>query len=153
MPIKTRKVTPRMAEANRKNAQKSTGPRTPEGKQRVAYNALQHGFYAKPSLRFMLATGEDPMELEQILTGLVESLHPFTPAQQMLVEDLQQSAGRIHVNSLPSTRSSSNCTVSGSCSTPSTLPAGQLPVQPLRRGPQKGAGRAGLPEVANDGDG
>jgi len=44
--------------------------------------------YAKPSLRFMLATGEDPKELEQILTGLVESFHPFTPAQQMLVEDL-----------------------------------------------------------------
>ena len=79
MPIKTRKVTPRMAEANRKNAQKSTGPRTPEGKQRVAYNALQHGFYAKPSLRFMLATGEDPKELEQILTGLVESFHLLHP--------------------------------------------------------------------------
>jgi hypothetical protein len=37
MPIKTRKVTPRMAEANRKDAQKSTGPRTPQGKQQVAY--------------------------------------------------------------------------------------------------------------------
>ena len=86
MPIKTRKVTPRMAEANRKNAQKSTGPRTPEGKQRVAYNALQHGFYAKPSLRFMLATGEDPKELQQILTGLVESFHPFTPCSRALEE-------------------------------------------------------------------
>jgi hypothetical protein len=41
MPIKTRKVTPRMAEANRHNAKKSTGPRSPEGKQNVAYNALQ----------------------------------------------------------------------------------------------------------------
>ena len=88
MPIKTREVTPRMVEANRKNAQKSTGPRTPQGKQQVAYNALQHGFYAKPSLPFMLATGEDPKELQQILTGLVESFHPFTPAQQTLVEDL-----------------------------------------------------------------
>jgi len=123
MPIKTRKVTPRMAEANRKNAQKATGPHTPEGKQRVAYNAL-HGFYAKPSLRFMSATGEDPKELEQILTGLVGSFHPFTPAQQMLVEDLQQSAGRIHVNSLPSTRSGCNCRVSGSCSTAINPPCG-----------------------------
>ena len=88
MPVKTREVTPRMAEANRHNAEKSTGPRTPEGKQNVAYNALQHGLYGKPCLQFMLATGEDPKELQQILTGLTESFHPFTPAQQMLVEDL-----------------------------------------------------------------
>ncbi len=88
MPIRTREVTPRMAEANRQNAQKSTGPRTPEGKQRVAYNALQHGFYGKPGMQFMLAADEDPKELQQILAGLAESFHPFTPAQQMLVEDL-----------------------------------------------------------------
>ena len=88
MPVKTREVTPRMAEANRHNAEKSTGPRSPEGKQNVAYNALQHGLYGKPCLQFMLATGEDPKELQQILTGLTESFHPFTPAQQMLVEDL-----------------------------------------------------------------
>ena len=88
MPVKTREVTPRMAEANRHNAEKSTGPRTPEGKERVAYNALQHGLYGKPCLQFMLATGEDPKELQQILTGLTESFHPFTAAQQMLVEDL-----------------------------------------------------------------
>jgi len=30
-------------EANRRNAQRSTGPRTPGGKGRVAQNALQHG--------------------------------------------------------------------------------------------------------------
>ena len=88
MPVKTREVTPRMAEANRHNAKKSTGPRSPEGKQNVAYNALQHGLYGKPCLQFMLATGEDPKELQQILTGLTESFHPFTAAQQMLVEDL-----------------------------------------------------------------
>ena len=88
MPIKSRKVTPRMAGANRKNAKKSTGPRTPRGKKQVAYNALRHGLYAKPSLDFMLAAGEDPKELRQILAGLRESFHPFTPAQDMLVEDL-----------------------------------------------------------------
>jgi hypothetical protein len=34
-------------EANKLNAQRSTGPRTPEGKQRVASNALKHGLTGK----------------------------------------------------------------------------------------------------------
>ena len=33
--------------ANRRNAQKCTGPRTPEGKARVSLNGLKHGRYAE----------------------------------------------------------------------------------------------------------
>ena len=88
MPTKTRVVTPSMEEANRQNSQKSTGPRTPEGKQQVRYNALKHGLYGKPCMQFMLAADEDPKEHQAILAGLTESFHPFTPAQRMLVEDL-----------------------------------------------------------------
>ena len=33
----------RKIEANRRNAQKSTGPKTEEGKNKVRFNALQHG--------------------------------------------------------------------------------------------------------------
>jgi hypothetical protein len=35
--------TPRLLAADRANAQKSTGPRTPEGKNRVALSALRNG--------------------------------------------------------------------------------------------------------------
>src|ERR1700757_2416189 len=83
-----REVTPRMAEANQQNAQKSTGPRTPEGKKRVAYNAVKHGFCAQPCMEFMVAVGENPIEYLQIRTGYQQSFHPFTEAHEMLVDDL-----------------------------------------------------------------
>jgi hypothetical protein len=35
------------AEANRRNAQHSTGPRSPEAKNRTRLNALKHGMRAK----------------------------------------------------------------------------------------------------------
>ncbi|MGC4054482.1 MAG: hypothetical protein QM757_35840 [Paludibaculum sp.] len=40
-------ISERRLAANRANAQKSTGPRTPEGKRRVARNACRHNLYSK----------------------------------------------------------------------------------------------------------
>ena len=38
------------AEANRRNALKSTGPKTPEGKAAVSLNALRHGLLSQEIL-------------------------------------------------------------------------------------------------------
>jgi hypothetical protein len=38
------------AEANRRNALKSTGPKTPEGKAAVSLNALKHGLLSQEIL-------------------------------------------------------------------------------------------------------
>ena len=47
-------------EANRRNAQKSTGPRTEEGKDRSKLNAVKHGMRAET----LVLLDEDPQALE-----------------------------------------------------------------------------------------
>ena len=48
--------------ANRRNAAKSTGPKTAEGKQVTRLNALKHGLQAE----HVVIPGEDPEEFEAL---------------------------------------------------------------------------------------
>jgi hypothetical protein len=52
---KSKPVSSRKRAANRANARKSTGPRTPEGKARSSRNAISHGIYCQN----LLLPGED----------------------------------------------------------------------------------------------
>jgi len=54
--------------ANRKNSQKSTGARTPEGKARSSKNAITHGLTAER----VVIDGEDAAAYEQLVKGLTE---------------------------------------------------------------------------------
>jgi len=65
-------LTARRLEANRRNAARSTGPRTPAGKARVARNAIKHGFFAAPQ-RWSEGQHRD---FEEMLAGLREDFHP-----------------------------------------------------------------------------
>jgi hypothetical protein len=49
--------TPAFLAANRRNAQKCTGPRTPQGKARSSLNALKHGRYARRLPETLAAAG------------------------------------------------------------------------------------------------
>jgi hypothetical protein len=83
-------VSDRKVAANQSNAQKSTGPKTPEGKARVALNAIKHGAFAKADnvrREIMARRGEDPAEYEQLQQDLVDSCQPEDTLQAIGGED------------------------------------------------------------------
>jgi len=71
-------------EANRLNAQKSTGPHTPEGKAASRMNALKSGIDAKSQI----IRGEKAANLETLQSEYYGRFHPTTPEQRMLVDTL-----------------------------------------------------------------
>jgi len=70
--------------ANRQNAQKSTGPRSPEGKTISSRNSLVHGM---TSGKF-LPPDADPNEFFQLLDQFRGRFQPFDEAEDALVERL-----------------------------------------------------------------
>jgi len=69
-------------QANRLNAQKSTGPRTPAGKERASRNALKHGLLAREAV----IQGENPEEFERYREWMLEDLAPAGAVETMLAE-------------------------------------------------------------------
>jgi hypothetical protein len=67
-----RATSQKRIEANRRNAQKSTGPRTAEGKSRSRFNGLKHGLTAAVPV----IPGEDPAVYEARLEAMIASLPP-----------------------------------------------------------------------------
>jgi hypothetical protein len=76
--------TLKQLEANPRNAQNSTGPRTEAGRAISAANALKSGIY---STREVLPD-EDPAELEALSREYHDHFKPATPDERDLVDDL-----------------------------------------------------------------
>jgi len=68
-------------QANRSNAQKSTGPRTAEGKA-AARNAVKHGLLAEQ----VVIHGEDPEEFDLYRAGMLAELAPVGAVEALLAE-------------------------------------------------------------------
>ena len=81
----------RQIQANKLNAQRSTGPRTLQGKARVASNALKHGLNGK---RIVLPN-EDPEEFDDLRNALREELAPQGALEEMLVDEIVADAWRL----------------------------------------------------------
>jgi len=68
--------------ANRQNAQKSTGPKSAEGKEVVAKNAIKHGLFALETL----IKGENREDYEIFREKLLEEFDPQGAVETMLAE-------------------------------------------------------------------
>ncbi|MBI4907240.1 MAG: hypothetical protein HY820_26685 [Acidobacteria bacterium] len=77
-------ATEKQITANRLNAQLSTGPRTEEGKARVARNALRDGFYSKA---LVILPGFE-QEFQILRDQLLESFKPDGGVQDILFDEI-----------------------------------------------------------------
>ena len=84
-------TTEKQLRANRKNAKKSTGPNTPEGKARSSKNALKHGLLAKDAV----LPGEDPADFDRQLTALEDWALPRNPLEHEICRQIVDAQWRM----------------------------------------------------------
>jgi hypothetical protein len=73
--------TEKQINANRKNAQKSTGPQTVEGKAAVSQNAVKHGLFAQSVIK-----GENEADYVAFHDKMVAEMKPVGPTEILLAE-------------------------------------------------------------------
>ena len=86
-------TSPAKVAANRRNALKSTGPRTPEGKARSRWNAVQHGLLAKRLLAPGATNGD---AWTHLLESLREDWRPEGTLEEILLERIAMGYWRLH---------------------------------------------------------
>jgi hypothetical protein len=87
-------VTELKLAANRRNAQRSTGPRTERGKNTSKFNAVITGLFAKHVV-IPLCDGEGSEEqFAQLLADLKQEFRPEGPLEELYVEKLAKSMWR-----------------------------------------------------------
>src|SRR5215472_19145386 len=83
--------TEKQIAANRLNAQRSTGPRTDEGRAAVRLNAIKHGLCAKT----LVLPGEDEAEFQALLEDLEQTFQPANRNEVNLVRQMAMAAWRL----------------------------------------------------------
>jgi hypothetical protein len=80
-------TSPLQQAANRRNAMRSTGPNTPEGKAAIRLNALKYGLRAKT----VILPSEDPAEYEQLWSDLESDWQPQSRTERLCLEQMATS--------------------------------------------------------------
>jgi hypothetical protein len=84
-------VSPRQLAANQKNALRSTGPRTPEGKAASSTNAVVHGLCARTAV----IPGESQAALDRLREDLSRSWLPANERELFLFEEVVLASWRL----------------------------------------------------------
>jgi hypothetical protein len=80
------------AQINRNNARHSTGPRTPEGRQRSCLNALRHGLTGQT----IVMPAEDLEAYHHHIQSFLAEYHPQGATESQLVQSLADAAWRLN---------------------------------------------------------
>ena len=88
-------ASPRQLVANRRNARKSTGPKTPAGKAVSRMNAMKHGLLARQVVVRGLKLRESSHEFKTLCRDYYEHLTPVGPLEEMLVGQIATAAWRL----------------------------------------------------------
>jgi hypothetical protein len=84
-------ATQSQIDANRRNAQKSTGPTTPEGRAAVRHNALKHGLTSE----VLIPMDEDRPEFDRLCDAFETEFQPIGPTEESLLENLVAAKWRL----------------------------------------------------------
>jgi hypothetical protein len=89
--MRTKKISARQLAANRRNAQKSTGPRTAAGRETCSLNAVKHGLCGD----FGLLRGEDAVVYATRCRELILELAPATAMEFNLAQTIANDLWRL----------------------------------------------------------
>ena len=87
-------VSRKILSANRQNAAKSTGPTSPQGKDRVSQNAIRHGFFAKRTVLIGGDVPEDQAEFDALLEQFYADFQPANAFECACVERMASACWR-----------------------------------------------------------
>src|SRR5258708_38736881 len=90
-------ATIKQIEANRRNSLKSTGPKTPEGKQACKMNALRHGLRAAT----VVLPAEKPEDFHQLCNDLAAEWQPQSRTEHSYLEQRPASQWKLARAEIP----------------------------------------------------
>jgi hypothetical protein len=85
-------ISEKQLEANRRNAQRSTGPKTAEGKERSSLNNLRHGLTGQVTV----LPSEDREAHDAFCNRLIAGFNPETPIEEQLAHSIAEDAWRLN---------------------------------------------------------
>jgi hypothetical protein len=84
-------LTKAQIKANRKNARKSTGPKTYKGKEKSSRNATKHGFFACQDV----IKSESQLEFDMLSSEMLDELNPIGPMEHILADRIVSLTWRL----------------------------------------------------------